>query len=344
MEKIWRRQWRKYTKPFREIKRVIAQWFETEYWYRHYKPAFWFDDEANKYIEETKPYLGCNPLIDTWNGENSIFNIVIRKIEHMFYMLKKYGNERNWYVDSFYFTEQGATEEDRKWAMKKFFSSIEKDEWPNVSKDGEYTYIWFTNKDVVIEDSDSGLRHYYLKFRTPDKFDVVYMDDYDAGISKTFSELHFEDGKVKSTPSHIYKHKEEVELWVNADWYDIEKWAKDLLEIDLTKTLIEGCQTFDITPEDYVQLSDFIKSKTRGNRVKCKQLLELRRKIKEFNSLDDCDSKYNVSKWPEYNNNLPGEEKKKLWEKAHKLYMLDRKILLRDIADFIAEYGMQWWD
>ena len=73
---------------FKEIKRIISQFIETEYWYRFRKfPGFWYDDEENIYspLKETIP--ARNWLTCTWDGENDILNIMQLKIEHMFWNL-----------------------------------------------------------------------------------------------------------------------------------------------------------------------------------------------------------------------------------------------------------------
>lgn len=72
---------------FRELKRIISQWVETEYWYRFRK----------RHGEHDR---NVSILNDTWNGHNTLLQWQILKVEHMYHNLHKYGCEAMRYVDS----------------------------------------------------------------------------------------------------------------------------------------------------------------------------------------------------------------------------------------------------
>ena len=86
---------------FKEIKRIISQFIETEYWYRFRRlPSYWYDDEENIYSPLKEKIPARDWLTRTWGGENDILDIMRLKIEHMFWNLKKHGAQAYFYLDS----------------------------------------------------------------------------------------------------------------------------------------------------------------------------------------------------------------------------------------------------
>ena len=86
---------------FKEIKRIISQFIETEYWYRFRRlPSYWYDDEENIYSPLKEKIPARDWLTRTWDGENDILDIMRLKIEHMFWNLKKHGAQAYFYLDS----------------------------------------------------------------------------------------------------------------------------------------------------------------------------------------------------------------------------------------------------
>ena len=88
-------------KLFRKIKRIISQFIETEFWYRFRRlPSYWYDDEQNNYSPLKEKIPARVWLTRTWDGENDILNMMRVKVEHMFWNLKRYGNQAYFYLDS----------------------------------------------------------------------------------------------------------------------------------------------------------------------------------------------------------------------------------------------------
>lgn len=332
-------------KLFREIKRIVSQFFETEYWYRKYVPTYWYDEDTGKFEKTKKPYIGYNPLIETWDGEGSIINIMIRKIEHMVVSLKKYGNEKECYLNSYSFFDADSTDSDREWALQECFKKIKNKEDSCFSKmNDDYHTVWLINEDVSENVSASGLRHFYFRTKDFNKFDLYHYDDKEIPSDNKLMELTFDDGVYMSKPARNFVHEAEPLFHLrNASWQEICNFVQKTYDKNLENCLIMNAQTFDIAPADFKNLSPYIRTQIRGNRQKIIHLLELRRKLKNYLKIDEYNDKYAAFKWPEYEN-ASDDERTKLYEKSTELYYNDRKTLMREIADLIAEKGNTWWD
>ena len=204
----------KILKPFRELKRVIAQFFETEYWYRFRKtPHYYLNDDTQKYEPSKYDKRARDTLTCTWNGDSDILQMALLKTEHMFYNLKKCSYHQYFYVDSFRFFEDGATDSDRalfarqvldnyekspkkyeycwNFNRKEFFSDkkLSKTVSKKTRKYNKYVGFenswWIGNEDVDKSISDSELVHYYLYHH--DMFDGWGWQT-TWGIKRTFDE------------------------------------------------------------------------------------------------------------------------------------------------------------
>ena len=204
----------KITKPFRELKRVISQFFETEYWYRFRKtPHYYLNDDTQKYEPSKYDKRARDTLTCTWNGDSDILQMALLKTEHMFYNLKKCSYHQYFYVDSFRFFEDGATDSDRalfarqvldnyekspkkyeycwNFNRKEFFSDrkLSKTVSKKTRKYNKYVGFenswWIGNEDVDKSISDSELVHYYLYHH--DMFDGWGWQT-TWGIKRTFDE------------------------------------------------------------------------------------------------------------------------------------------------------------
>ena len=204
----------KITKPFHELKRVISQFFETEYWYRFRKtPHYYLNDDTQKYEPSKYDKRARDTLTCTWNGDSDILQMALLKTEHMFYNLKKCSYHQYFYVDSFRFFEDGATDSDRalfarqvldnyekspkkyeycwNFNRKEFFSDrkLSKTVSKKTRKYNKYVGFenswWIGNEDVDKSISDSELVHYYLYHH--DMFDGWGWQT-TWGIKRTFDE------------------------------------------------------------------------------------------------------------------------------------------------------------
>lgn len=291
-------------KPFRELKRIISQFIETEYWYRFRKiPYSYFDDygsnATSKYIwkhNRARDILTC-----TWDGEGDIMQMMLLKIEHQFYNLKHYGAQADFYFDSHNIVEHG-TREDKLWAFNKI---IEENKFENVKpKDRRYNFHH-------IEDNK-------ISFVLDGKKELVLELDPNAVEPNSYFWYMIEKGK------------EEIKSISNFN--EIEDWVID--------TVICNEHTVHIKVEEYKNLSDGLKPYARGNRRTLTQLLHLRHLIKKLYALEDTNDEY-MNMWQNEENE---DKRQVLLKQSMEKFMEDRKRLYHEIAEFMAEEGRGWWD
>jgi hypothetical protein len=291
-------------KPFRELKRIVSQFIETEYWYRFRKiPYSYFDDygsdATSKYIwkhNRARDILTC-----TWDGEGDIMQMMLLKIEHQFHNLKHYGVQADFYFDSHNIVEYG-TREDKLWAFNKI---IEENKFENVKpKDRRYNFHY-------IEDNK-------ISFVLDGKKELV---------------LELNPNAVEPNSYFWYiteKGKEEIKNISNCN--EIEDWVID--------TVICNEHTVHIKVEEYKNLSDGLKPYARGNRRTLTQLLHLRHLIKKLYALEDTNDEY-MNMWQ---NEEDEDKRQVLLKQSMEKFMEDRKRLYHEIAEFMAEEGRGWWD
>ena len=204
----------KILKPFRELKRIITQFVETEYWYRFRKtPHYYLNDETQKYEPSKYDKRARDTLTCTWNGDSDILQMALLKTEHMFHNLKKHSYQKYFYVDSCRFFEEGATDSDRgifarqvlddceknpeqykycwNFYRKDFYSDKELRETVTKKDRKHKKYVgfenswWIGNEKVDKSISDSGSLHYYLYHH--DEFDGCGWSS-TWGIKRTYDE------------------------------------------------------------------------------------------------------------------------------------------------------------
>ena len=291
-------------KPFRELKRIISQFIETEYWYRFRKiPYSYFDDYGSdatfKYIwkhNRARDILTC-----TWDGEGDIMQMMLLKIEHQFHNLKHYGVQADFYFDSYNIVEHG-TREDKLWAFNKI---IEENKFENVKpKDRRYNFHH-------IEDNK-------ISFVLDGKKELVLELDPNAVEPNSYFWYIAEKGK------------EEIKRISNCN--EIEDWV--------INDVISNEHTVHIKVEEYKNLSDGLKPYARGNRRTLTQLLHLRHLIKKLYALEDTNDEY-MNMWQNEENE---DKRQVLLKQSMEKFMEDRKRLYHEIAEFMAEEGRGWWD
>lgn len=291
-------------KPFRELKRIISQFIETEYWYRFRKiPYSYFDDygsnATSKYIwkhNRARDILTC-----TWDGEGDILQMMLLKIEHQYHNLKHYGVQADFYFDSHNIVEHG-TREDKLWAFNKI---IEENKFENVKpKDRKYNFHHIGDNKI--------------SFVLDGKKELVLELDPNAVEPNSYFWYMTEKGK------------EEIKSISNCN--EIEDW--------FINDVIYNEHTVHIKVEEYKNLSDGLKPYARGNRRTLTQLLHLRHMIKKLYALEDTNDEY-MNMWQ---NEEDEDKRQLFLKQSMEKFMEDRKRLYHEIAEFMAEEGRGWWD
>ena len=293
---------------FKTIKRHISQFVETEYWYRFRKISFfWFDDEINKYVERKKRARELTTI--TWDGDRDILGMMLLKIDHMFYNLKYYAAQADFYFDSHTILEYG-TLDDKVWAIQEILKehdwSLSKDDidWQN----SQYNFILdngiHENRFVYGYDIDNNPLYYIRRWNT------------------------------NKIVEYFYGHKNHLEpLDKGLDIHD----TTCLTIID---GIIKYIYSVNIPITEYHKLSSELKPYARGNRRTLTDLLHLRHMVKKLYTMEDTDDKY-FNIWGKIKD-LDKQQEQLL--KAEKLYEQDRRDLYQRIADYMASRGQSWWD
>lgn len=292
---------------FGKIKRHISQFFETEYWYRFRKISFfWFDDETNKYVERKESARDLTTI--TWDGENDILGMMLLKIDHMYYNLKRWSAQAYFYLDSFRILDSG-TADDKLWAFRELMKE----------------YAW--DKSAKDKDWENRMVNYALENGVHEN---RFLYGYDGDHQLYYVRRWNKDGKI----SYFY----------GPDG-NLTPLGEGLEESgELSKSVVEGvikhAYSVHVPVTEYRFLSDGLKKHVRGSRRVLTDLLALRHTVKKLYLLEDTNDKY-FNMWSKIED--PDERQKKLLE-ARRLYEKDRKDLYRKMADFMAENGEGWWD
>ena len=293
---------------FRTIKRHISQFIETEYWYRFRKVSFfWFDDETNKYVERKERARELTTI--TWDGDKDILGMMLLKIDHMFYNLKHYAAQADFYFDSHNILEHG-TLDDKIWA---FHEILKEYEWSSSKKDKDWQNSLF---NFVLDDGTHENRFIY---------------GYDADDNPLY---YIRRWNTDRTVEYFYGHKNHLNV-LNKGLDVQNKTCLGIIE-----GVINYVYSVNIPVTEYHKLSAGLKPYARGNRRTLTDLLHLRHMVKKLYLMEDTDDKY-FKMWDKIKD--PDEQHEQLI-KAEKLYDQDRQDLYRSIADHMASNGRGWWD
>lgn len=362
-------------KIFRNIKRIISQYLETEYWYRFRKlNRLWYNEDDNKWHNVDKrsyPYKARDILTSTWEGEHDLWCSMLLKLEHMFWNLKEYGNEANYY---FYQSdiEKYGNNKDKEILAKKIIKSALFDEHKffkshklyigsgqvdkNISADGKLSIYLCYYKDT---------RYLTLEVETAKviPFEQIKKKNKMYTLKSYIDENGKKQFKHEETTQYKKRAGLEIEKWkILDDWTENETLDYVLNRIDslMNKRLKEFLESYDIIWESITMLniamnrlnqyspqieikeiplfSKKLRQYATGNFVKCKRILHLRRLIKKLINLDD--SKYDYM-WID---EIDEEKRFQSMKEARVHYEADKKQLYYDIANYMLEYAENWWD
>lgn len=289
----------------------IKKFFETEYWYRWRKIiSYWFDKDDKKYKVSYYPKKASNIINSTWEGENDLLMIMLLKADHMFWNLKKYGMELNYYFYNSDIQKYGSTE-DKIYILRKIINSL---------KNQRFFLFNGTVEDKAL--SESGLVHFYLSKneryicieadldkKNPNEDGYRTLLTVKAGVYELYNDTPKEIEKLLNYLAR------DVREYVDIHNISVKVNLNDLKEIIIAAKSDEG---FEIKELPY--LSRELKNHAIGNFVKCKEILHLRHLIKNILNLDSMDYK------------------------DEQLYISNRKKAYSELATFMAEKGDRWWD
>lgn len=191
-------------------------------------------------------------LVGTWNGDYDILGIMLLKVEHMFWKLKRHGCHMWSYLDSDTFLE-GADEKYILSEFRKIINTKDKEtiEYYNELPFGKCLKRFFVGKKDGVN---------------------CWLQHMDYNTEKTW---YFCD---------------EEKNWEKVDINKL--WPYNSHDDFIIKGVIEQWGVVEIPPERYRYLSKETRSKMRGQRQTLVELLELRHTIKTLMELDDMNDKY----------------------------------------------------
>lgn len=235
----------------RELKRIISQFFETEYFYRF------------RFIGKNTRALSY--LNSTWEGTTDIFRIMLVKVEHMFYNIKNHNDVAPMYIDPEYFTlSTNISEKD-----KQFYLSYIKHYYFGSSPHCENTDFFRHRKEHNGNFTNTMFVGHYKKLN-------YYLVQHGNSNKQTAQNSYWE---MYTTESNKMKHLEFVGKASQFDYpYCFEKQFSFL---SIRKTLNDNIDIIPVTPADYKNLSDDARSHIRGYRQTLIELLEFRKLLKK---------------------------------------------------------------
>lgn len=293
---------------FKKIKRHIDQWIETEYWYRFRKISFfWFDKETGKYEEHKE--RARELTTSTWGGDKDILGMTLLKIDHMFYNLKHFSMQADFYFDSHNILEHG-TQDDR---LLMFNAIMKEYEWDPSKKNKDWQNIRY---NFIIDNKIHENRFIY-GYDIEDN-PLYYVRRWNA------------DGTVE----HLIGHKDHLTPITG------EPDIRDRVCNIVIEGVIKYVYSVNIPVTEYHKVSPWLKSYVRGNRRTLTDLLHLRHLVKKLYALDDTNDEY-FNMWAKIKDSDKQYENLK---RAEKQYKQDRQDLYWDVGDYIADRGDYWWD
>lgn len=137
--------WIKIKSPFRSIVYRIKGYFEMKYWYWwRDTTTLWYNEDTKKWEKSSKA-TAKDTIRSWWGADSDLLDMMLLKIDHMYYKIKKDGNHLWQYLDAYVFNEDYATPSDREWALKKSLKSFLD---PKLAKD-DYRVTVTKNKQSV---------------------------------------------------------------------------------------------------------------------------------------------------------------------------------------------------
>lgn len=358
---------------FRTAKRKISQFFEIDYWYRRRKVSrYWYDEDDNKWHKRDKqswPYRAQDILASTWGGETDLWYAMLLKLDHMFWNLKKHGNEANYYFYSFDI-EKFANDNDKIILAKKVLKSALIDEHTAFASNK----FWIGSVKVDKKYSDNEKLDVYLCYY-PSTGDLALQIEANEVIppEQTKSKTYTLSSYIDENGKRQFKHEEAkqyrkksgrtLETWhLSKDWAEDETldYALSRIDILMNKRLIERLEDYnaewsfksmldialgrldqycpELSIEEIPSLSRELRQHATGNFVKCQQILHLRRLIKKLLNVDD--SKYGCM-WV----NEPDDGKRLQYMKeAQAQFETDKKLAYQSVMDYMLKHAANWWD
>lgn len=344
-----------------EMDRLISQFFEREYYYSFRKINHSYEYEGKTYYSHEDALETTNR---TWDGEGDLLGMLELKLTHMMHNLRESGEQKDLYIDAYRLSKkENASVNDRLWALSKIknthFGPNVEDYKNNYRCDGNTESIYrnklfIGNIDVSKEESDSGLKHFYLAEYKNEKEHYFCLESAvdtqipSDEIPENMKHYYLDFDRIKqglpSIEAPQYRTKnQEYTLLETFDYPDFDKcqdyFSKNNIDIDVIENIIMFEQSFDIDWSDYKLLTPDMIKNIHGNIVTIRQLWQLRHDIIKLRALDDSDDKY-YGMWKD----APDSVRHEKLNEAISLFLKDREDLYKKVCQQFIDNGRGWWD
>lgn len=200
----------------KELKRIIVQFVETEYWYR---------------FRKNKAYgRNASLLSDSWGGSSTLIKWQILKIEHTYHSIRKHSTRTLCYIDSSTFLDK-CNENDKKLVINYIQEEALTDKvfhW----LDGPFYYT-FENK-WAIHKSD-GKNSFKVEFNSWNEM-ASWADENIANEECSFTDIVIKNAiSIDINPSDLYKFSDKVRNSLRGrrqTLHNLAKYRKLLRKLD----------------------------------------------------------------------------------------------------------------
>ena len=335
-------------RPFREIKRVVSQFFETEYFYRWKITTYpWFDDDGNYKPSKIRNVFHLN---NTWDGSGCIFGALDDKLFHMYINMRKYNSQPDRYLNTKDISEFG-TDEEKLWAFDKLAKQnlndildTDKKLLKNHNFKGSLELARLKLCEIDVPDSESadGIAEYYVVryafnidnvFEENYRFEKVVQKDTGKTIKTTDAVEFCRTGRnvVVEKPYLEPINITILDLGATPSWNKIQEYFNSLgLKVDIKERALTDNYGFDsvnVEPKELLWLSNTLKSKMRGRIIGIHKIYNIRKDLNRLSDMDILMTEPYKSKYEKImllDNNL---KKKKAFMELNETFNTDRKEL-----------------
>ena len=256
--------------PFQELKIIVEQFFETEYYFRFRKEKDMA--QGNLWV-----------LNDTWSGGMSMFGFMEIKCRQMYNSIRKYDYHYKRAIDGYKLVDADNISYEEKLpfiekSIKEFLKSS-KDQYYICSKpiSGDYKGSSF----YLLKDKDQFKIGYFVDIPVEGKTRKVIVN---------WETLETED--AQDYEEKLLNFSEVFYNSLNADTI-VRKIMSfcNISQKDVVKAFLQY-ETFEIMPEDYIKLSDNLKSLVDGRIKILHEIWTYRKLLKKYIDLSDDDECY----------------------------------------------------
>ena len=306
-------------KLFSEIARIIDQFLETEYFFR-------FRKEKNSYQRNLWA------LNDTWSGGLSMLGFMEIKCRQMYHSLRKYSYHTSRMIDGYALLDKSISYDEKLPFIRRSILEF-------LGSDSNKYFIG----NITDKNSESNIGSYYL-IKDLDKVRIRYYIE-KAVVGKTTKIIAnwetLETEEKQDYKEETVKTSDLIEANPDSIIEAVIKFCNNK-EIDIAKAFL-SFEAFEIKPDEYIKLSDKLKSLVRGTTISLHEIWTFRKLLRKYMDLSD-DSDCYKEKWSEVYAIKDDKERSKAFEKLYNEYKKDKYNAGMEAMKYFIEHQENWID